>query len=111
MFFRYTSKFTDKMKASIFAVCICKLDELFQSNWNDDLPSPDSFLKLLEYATMIEAEDDDELPPIVMRGFNSMSKEAARCIVDIRNSSIFSSLSLSEERFVYRTLRKIYNQK
>lgn len=99
------------MKASIFAVCICKLDEFFQDSWNADLPSPDSFLKLLEYATMIEAEDDDELPPIVMRGFNSMSKETARRIVVIRNSELFSSLSLSEERFVYRTLRKVYNQK
>lgn len=97
------------MKPSIFALAVCKLDEyLARPEFQDDQKTLNGFLKLLEYATMIEAEDEDELPVVVLRGFQEMPKATAKMIVEIRNSKPFSDLSLIQERFVYRMLRKIY---
>lgn len=99
------------MSPSIFALAICKLDEVFADSHIfvlQDLQEKQSFLKLLEYATIIESEDDDELPAVVLKGFKELKKTIAQAIVAIRNSKPFSDLSLSQERFVYKTLRKIY---
>lgn len=98
------------MKPSVFSVCIIKLDEFFNSEkWSpeDDI---NSFLKLLEYATMIDSEDDEELPQVVLKGMKELPKRFWEYIVSFRNSEPFVNLSFTQERFVYRTLRKIYAQ-
>ena len=97
------------MDVSVFSLAIIKLDERFtqmQFNMQQRL----HMLKLFEYATMIELEADDELPTVVLRGFKEMSKGTATFIVNTRNSEPFSALALPTERFVYRTLAKIYRQ-
>lgn len=98
------------MSPAVFSVCIIKLDEFFQSDdWNSD-DSKESFLKLLEYATMIDSEDEDELPAVVLKGMKDLPKRFWHYIVSFRNSEPFVNLSFVQERFVYRTLRKIYAQ-
>ena len=69
------------------------------------------FLKLMQFAVMIEQETDDEIPPVVLRGFKTLSKECQRLIVEIRNSEFMSRFSLKDELFVYRMLSKIYRHK
>lgn len=101
------------MNPTIFSACILKLHEEFsKDNFallnGDFVDGPKSLLKLLEYATMIESEDALDLPGVVIRGFKNLPKKTAQWIVSIRNSKLFSSLSLQEERFVYKTLRAIY---
>lgn len=101
------------MSPTVFALCITKLHEEFCKNdyallHGDHITGPERLLKLLEYATMFESEDAADLPPVVVRGFKSLSHAIAAWIVTIRNSQLFSSLSLQEERFVYKTLRAIY---
>lgn len=103
------------MSPAVFALCITKLHEEFCKDdyallHGDFIAGPDRLLKLLEYATMFESEDAADLPPVVVRGFKSLSHELAAWIVKIRNSQPFSSLSLREERFIYKTLRAIYAQ-
>ena len=103
------------MSPTIFSVCITKLHEEFCKDDykllnGDFLEGPSRLLKLLEYATMFESEDASDLPPVVVRGFKSLSHELASWIVKIRNSEPFCNLSLREERFVYKTLRAIYAQ-
>ena len=94
------------MNPCIVAKCFVALDEFFHRSLITI--EKEDFLKLLEYASMIELGDDDELPPVVLRRFKSMNKEDAKAIVTLRNSETFSSLSLIQERQVYRMLRKIY---
>lgn len=103
------------MSPAVFSLCIMKLHEEFCKDdcailHGDFISGPDRLLKLLEYATMFESEDAADLPPVVVRGFKSLSHELAAWIVKIRNSQPFSSLSLREERFVYKTLRAVYAQ-
>lgn len=103
------------MSPTIFSVCILKLHEEFSKDdyallQGDFIEGPKRLLKLLEYATMIESEDALDLPGVVIRGFKNLSKSTAQWIVRVRNSDPFSSLSLKEERFVYKTLRAIYAQ-
>ena len=103
------------MSPAVFALCINKLHEEFCKDdyallHGDIFTGPERLLKLLEYATVFESEDAADLPPVVVRGFKSLSHEIAAWIVKIRNSDPFSSLSLKEERFVYKTLRAVYAQ-
>lgn len=97
------------MEVSVFSLAIIKLDERFQQ-MQFDMEERLHILKLFEYATMIELEEDDELPMVVLRGFKEMSKGIATFIVNTRNSEPFSALALPMERFVYRTLARIYKQ-
>lgn len=98
------------MNPSVFSLCIIKLDEFFKSDkWSVD-DDMNFFLKLLEYATMIDSEDDDELPQVVLKGMKELPKRFWEYIVSFRNSEPFVNLTFAQERFVYRTLRKIYAQ-
>lgn len=98
------------MSPAVFSVCIIKLDDFFQSNnWSIE-DSKESFLKLLEYATMIDSEDEDELPAVVLKGMKDLPKRFWHYIVAFRNAEPFVNLTFVQERFVYRTLRKIYAQ-
>lgn len=98
------------MSPAVFSVCVIKLDEFFQSDdWCSE-DSKESFLKLLEYATMIDSEDEDELPAVVLKGMKDLPKRFWQYIVAFRNSEPFVNLTFVQERFVYRTLRKIYAQ-
>lgn len=101
------------MNPSIFSACILKLHEEFSKDnfallEGDFVEGHKRYLKLLEYATMIESEDALDLPGVVVRGFKNLPKATAKWIISIRNSELFSKLSLQEERFVYKTLRAIY---
>lgn len=103
------------MSPVVFAICINKLHEEFCKDdfallHGDFITGPKRYLKLLEYATMFESEDAADLPPVIVRGFKSLSHEDAAWIVKIRNSEPFSILSLRDERFVYKTLRAVYAQ-
>ncbi len=94
------------MSPVIASQCFLALDVFFKDNLLTIQKA--DFLKLLEYASIIELGDDDELPPVVVRRFKAADKEVARAIVKLRNSEEFSSLSLIQERQIYRILRKIY---
>lgn len=101
------------MNPTIFSTCILKLHEEFCKDdyallEGDFIEGPKRLLKLLEYATMIESEDALDLPGVVIRGFKNLPKSTAQWIVKVRNSELFSSLTLQEERFIYKTLRAIY---
>lgn len=103
------------MSPAIFSICITKLHQEFCNTDDLFLLSGDRneavkrLLKLLEYSTLIESEDASDLPPVVIRGFKNLDHTTAAWIVKIRNSEPFSGLSLLEERFVYKTLRAVYN--
>lgn len=91
---------------SLFAVAICKLDEATKRFQEEE--RVDDIIRMLEIATTIEAEDEDELPNVALRMFKNLSKEDARFIVDLRNSKPFSNFSLKDEKFVYKTFRKLF---
>lgn len=95
------------MKPTTFSYAILFLENQFEEQEFDEGEKID-FLKLLQYAAMIEADTDDEIPPIVLRGFKELSKERSRFIVYLRNSQSIAFLSLKDELFVYRMLSKIY---
>lgn len=97
------------MEVSVFSVAVIKLDERFQQ-MQFTLDERLHVLKLFEYATMIQMEIDDELPVVVLKSFKNMSHGLATFIVNTRNSEPFSNFSLPDERFVYRTLAKVYKQ-
>lgn len=98
------------MNVSIYTLCVIKLNEEFERMSLEEDERVD-LLKLLVYCTMIEAEDDDEVPPIMLRRLNCASKDRQRWIINLRNSKPFSDLDLKIERFVYKSLIKVYQCK
>lgn len=98
------------MKPTVFCHAVLFLENQFEEQDFEEGEKVD-FLKMMQYAAMIDADTDDEIPPIVLRGFKTMSKERARFIVTLRNSPSLSSLSIKDELFIYRMLSKIYRHK
>lgn len=98
------------MDVARFCACLIKVDQTLQK-FTEDEEERLILLKMLVFATMIEAEDDDEIPPVHIRGFNALSHDQHKMIIDLRNSQLLSSLSLLTEKFVYKTLIKVYKQK
>lgn len=91
---------------SLFALAVCKLDEATKRYQDEE--RVDEILRMLEIATTIEAEHEDELSNVALRMFKNLSKEDARFIVELRNSKPFSNFPLKDEKFVYKIFRKLF---
>lgn len=95
------------MSPSVFGMALLKTYEELDIYCHSDEEMMSFLLKQLAFSTMFESEDDDLLPQTAIRGFNSLSHDDHEFIVKLRNSTLLSSISLKEEKFVYTTLRKI----